>query len=197
MASPDHIRNPIEWGYDQISLAALTVGSLGRSLRRSEQSRHAPLPAVCRIKAADLKEVLRTGLDDFAAYRTDVIFLCLIYPIVGIALAWLTFGYAMLPLLFPLASGFALIGPVAAVGVYEMSRRREQGVRISWVDALGVVRSPAFGAILDAWVGACGDLSALAARRQSDLPVHARPGGAGLDRRVRPRRVHDAARAGR
>ena len=148
MASPDHIRNPIEWGYDQISLAALTVGSLGRSLRGSEQSRHAPLPAVCRIKAADLKEVLRRGLDDFAAYRTDVIFLCLIYPIVGIALAWLTFGYAMLPLLFPLASGFALIGPVAAVGVYEMSRRREQGVRTSWVDALGVVRSPGFGAIL-------------------------------------------------
>ena len=35
MASQDHIRNPIEWGWDQISLAALTVGSLGRSLRGS------------------------------------------------------------------------------------------------------------------------------------------------------------------
>ena len=131
MASQDHIRNPIEWGRDQISLAALTVESLGRSLRASKESRYAPLPAVCRIKAADLRDVLIRGLDDFGAYRTDVIFLCLIYPVVGIVLAWLTFGQEMLPLLFPLSSGFALVGPVGAVGLYEMSRRREQGIPIT------------------------------------------------------------------
>jgi uncharacterized membrane protein len=148
MASQDHIRNPIEWGWGQILLAALTVGSLGRSLQGSQESRYAPLPAVSRIKTADLRDVLIRGLDDFGAYRTDVIFLCLIYPIVGIVLVWLTFGYEMLPLLFPLASGFALIGPAAAVGLYEMSRRREQGTRITWVDALGVIGSPSFGAIL-------------------------------------------------
>ena len=148
MADPDHIRNPVEWACDQIWLAALTVGSLGRSLRGSQKSRYASLPAVCRIKAADLRDVLVRGLDDFEAYRTDVIFLCLIYPVVGIALARLTFGYEMLPLLFPLASGFALVGPVAAVGLYEMSRRREQGIRITWVDAFSVIRSPGFGAIL-------------------------------------------------
>jgi uncharacterized membrane protein len=78
----------------------------------------------------------------------DVIGLFLIYPLIGVALAWRTFGYEMLPLLFPLASGFALVGPVAAVGLYEMSRRREQGIRITWVDAFGVIRSPGFGAIL-------------------------------------------------
>ena len=33
MDRPDHIRNPIEWGFDQIRLAALAVGSLGHSLR--------------------------------------------------------------------------------------------------------------------------------------------------------------------
>jgi uncharacterized membrane protein len=141
----DHIRNPIEWAGDQIRLAALAVGSLGRSLRGSQ---YAPLPAVCRIKAADLRDVLVRGLGDFGAYRTDVIFLCLIYPVVGIVLTWLIFGYEMLQLLFPLAWGFALVGPVAAVGLYEMSRRREQGNRITWVDAFGVIRSPGFGAIL-------------------------------------------------
>jgi uncharacterized membrane protein len=144
----DHIRNPIEWGWDQITLAALTVGSLGRSLGGDEESRDAPLPVVCRIKAADLRDVLIKGLGDFGAYRTDVIFLCLIYPVVGIVLAWLTFGDEMLPLLFPLASGFALVGPVAAVGLYEMSRRREQGIPITWADAFGAIRSPGFGAIL-------------------------------------------------
>lgn len=148
MASQDHIRNPLEWGWDQAKLAVLTVGTLGRSLRGRQESRYAPLPAVQRIEAADLRGVLVRGFSDFGAYRTDVIFLCLIYPVVGIVLARLTFGHEMLPLLFPLASGFALVGPIAAVGLYEMSRRREQGIRINWADAFGVVRSPAFGAIL-------------------------------------------------
>jgi uncharacterized membrane protein len=143
MDRPEHIRNPIEWGSDQIRLAALTAASLGRSVQGSQ----AP-PVVRRIEAADIRNILIRALDDFAAYRTDVIFLCLIYPVVGIALVWLTFGYDMLPLLFPLASGFALVGPLAAVGLYEMSRRREQGVPITWVDAFGVIRSPGFGAIL-------------------------------------------------
>jgi uncharacterized membrane protein len=146
--SEDHIRNPVEWGWDQLTLAALTVGALGRSLSGRDDSRNAPLPAVLNLKATDLRDALVKGLDDLGAYRTDVIFLCLIYPLVGIALAWVTFGYETLPLLFPLASGFALVGPVAAVGLYEMSRRREQGLAITWVDAFGVIASPAFGAIL-------------------------------------------------
>jgi uncharacterized membrane protein len=148
MASQDHIRNHVEWGFDQARLAVLTVGSLGRSVRGSQESRDAAMPPVRRIKAADLGDVLVRGIDDFEAYRTDVIFLCLIYPVVSIVLVWLTFSHGMLPLLFPLASGFALVGPFAAVGLYEMSRRREQGIRITWLDAFGVIRSPRFGAIM-------------------------------------------------
>jgi uncharacterized membrane protein len=145
MTSREHIRNPVEWTADQLWLASLTVGSLGHSVRGS---RDVALPAVRRIRTSDLRAALIRGLADFEAYRSDVIFICLIYPLVGILLAWLSFGYYFLPLLFPLASGFALLGPVAAVGLYEMSRRREQGHRISWIDAFGVIRSPGFGAIL-------------------------------------------------
>jgi uncharacterized membrane protein len=146
MASSDHIRNPAEWGVDQLRTANLAVERAGHALRGP--TRDAPAPAVRRIAMADLKDVLAKGVSDFAAYRTDVMFLCVIYPLAGLLLAWLAFGHDLLPLVFPLASGFALIGPVAAVGLYEISRRREQGADITWADAFGVVRAPAFGAIL-------------------------------------------------
>ena len=148
MATENHIRNPIEWGWDKLKGATRALGSGAHAIHGAEHAPDAALPAVRRINAAELKDVLARGLADFAAYRTDVIFLCLIYPVLGLVLARLAFGYEMLPLIFPLASGFTLLGPIAAVGLYEMSRRREQGVDISWAQAFGVVRSPAFGAIV-------------------------------------------------
>jgi uncharacterized membrane protein len=147
MAERYHIRNPAEWAVDQLRTAEQAVERTGHALVRPAETRDAPLPAVRRIEFADLRDVLAKGLSDFGAYRSDVIFLCIIYPLAGLLLVWQTFGYDMLPLIFPLASGFALIGPVAAVGLYEISRRREQGVDATWADAFGVVRAPAFGAI--------------------------------------------------
>lgn len=141
------IRNPIEWGYDQIRLTAHAMGSAGRAVRGAAETRQAP-PMVRRISVADLRDALARGLDDFGAYRADVIFLCVLYPVIGLLLARLAVGYDVLPLLFPIASGFALIGPVAAVGLYEISRRREEGAAVTWADALGVVRSPSYGAMV-------------------------------------------------
>jgi uncharacterized membrane protein len=92
------------------------------------------LPVVRKITMSDLKDALAMGLDDFRSFPTHVIFLSIIYPIIGIILAGLTLSYDLLPLLFPLASGFALIGPFAAIGLYELSRQRELGVDVSWWD---------------------------------------------------------------
>jgi uncharacterized membrane protein len=141
----EHIRNPIEWSVDQLAHTAHAVASAGRAAHHA--TLHTPAPAVRRIAIGDLREVLEKGVEDFAAYRADVIFICAIYPIIGIVLGRLAFGEDLLPLLFPLASGFTLVGPIAAVGLYEMSRRREQGATIGWADAFGVVRSPRFAAI--------------------------------------------------
>jgi uncharacterized membrane protein len=105
-------------------------------------------PTVRKIGLADLKTALAKGIDDFSAMPTHVLFLGFLYPVVGLFLACLTFGYEVVPLLFPLASGFALIGPFAAVGLYELSRRREQGLESSWTNGFDVLRSPSRDAIL-------------------------------------------------
>jgi uncharacterized membrane protein len=142
------IRNPVEWGVDQLKHAGEALEAAGRAGRDMRENLHSPAPAVARIEFADIKEVLTSGLRDFAAFRSDVIFLCVLYPVAGLILVRLAFGYQMLPLLFPLASGFALLGPFAAVGLYEMSRRREAGIETGWADAFSVTRSPSFPAIV-------------------------------------------------
>jgi uncharacterized membrane protein len=106
------------------------------------------LPVVRKIGMTDLKDALAKGIDDFRAFPTHAIFLSIIYPVVGLVLARLTLSYDFLPLLFPLAAGFALIGPFAATGLYEMSRRRELGLDVSWQDAFGARRSPSIDGIL-------------------------------------------------
>ncbi|TMJ27471.1 MAG: DUF2189 domain-containing protein [Alphaproteobacteria bacterium] len=148
MAIQQHIRNPIEWGWDSLKQTGRAMGSAGETMEGAWEGHDRSVPRVRRITAADLRDVLRQGFDDFGAYRTDVIFLCLLYPIVGLVLSRLIWGYGMVPLLFPLASGFALIAPFFAVGLYEMSRRREAGRAEGWADAFGVARSPALGSIM-------------------------------------------------
>ena len=141
------IRNPIEWGWKQLGLASGAVEAAGRAVRGSA-SDAAAHPGIRRIGTADIRDALAKGAGDLAACRTDIIVLCLVYPVIGLLLARLVVGYDLLPLVFPLASGFALLGPAAAMGLYELSRRRELGQGVSWLDAFAVVRSPRFGSIL-------------------------------------------------
>jgi uncharacterized membrane protein len=108
----------------------------------------APGPIIRTIGLSDLHRALRLGWEDFKAVPSHAVILCVIYPVLGLMLARAVFGYSVLPLLFPIAAGFALIGPFAALGLYELSRRRERGEEPSAWDALDVLRSPSFGAML-------------------------------------------------
>ncbi|MCC8940882.1 hypothetical protein CI1B_52740 [Bradyrhizobium ivorense] len=116
------------------------------SVTQSEGAASAPI--IRTIGLSDLHQALRLGWEDFKAIPTHAIILCLIYPVLGLVLARTVHGYSVLPLLFPLAAGFALLGPFAAIGLYEMSRRRENGEEASAWTAMEVFRSPSFGAML-------------------------------------------------
>src|SRR6201996_7909995 len=141
------IRNPIEWSGAQFVSAAHAAQAVGRSVEHMRETAHSPAPAVRHIGTADVWQSLREGFSDFEAYRSDVIFLCATYAVIGVVLARVAFGSDLLPLLFPLASGFAIIGPLAAVGLYQMSRRREQGADVGWANAFDVIKAPAIGGI--------------------------------------------------
>ncbi len=145
------IRNPVEWSADQLKHAAHAAGEVGHSILGDR--RDAAAPSIRKIKTAELRGVLEKGVDDLAIFRSDVLFLCIIYPFIGLVLVWIALNAELLPMLFPLGAGFALIGPVAAVGLYEMSRRREQGLPAKWSNALDVISSPSFGAVLTLGLG--------------------------------------------
>src|ERR1700709_1561049 len=108
----------------------------------------AAAPVIRTIHLSDLGDALRLGWEDFKAVPSHAIILCVIYPVLGLVLARLALGYSVLPLLFPLAAGFARPGPFAALGLYELSRRRESGEEASAWHATEVLRSPSFGAML-------------------------------------------------
>jgi uncharacterized membrane protein len=105
-------------------------------------------PSVRRIRVAEVFAALRQGTDDFWVKPSHYVFLCLIYPVAGVFIAYWTSGANVLQLLFPLMSGFALLGPFVSIGLYEISRRRELNLDTSWQHALEVRNSPALPAIL-------------------------------------------------
>jgi uncharacterized membrane protein len=141
------IGNPLSWSAQEIGAVGRHIGAAAGRVGHGDAG-GVEMPAVRHLAVRDLRECLRKGAEDFAACRTDVAFLALLYPVIGILLVAMTVNRDLVPLIFPVMAGFALVGPVAAVGLYEMSRRRERGEEPGWADALTVTRAPSFGAIL-------------------------------------------------
>ena len=157
MAKALNTRHPFEWAYDAI----------GAAMTRSDPAAMDGAPVVIRrITVQDLRASLREGVADFLAGRTDAVFLCLMYPLAGLVLSRLVIGGGLLPLLFPLVAGFALVGPLLATGMYQMSRVRERTGQASWADAFSAFAAPSIGSIVmlglwlfalyALWLGAAG-----------------------------------------
>ena len=104
-------------------------------------------PTIRSITVSDLLDALARGWADFSAMPSHALFLLVIYPVVAIFAGGLTLGYNILPLAYPIMAGFALIGPIVALGLYEMSRRREAGLESDPGHAFDVFQSPSLPAI--------------------------------------------------
>ncbi len=139
------IGNPLSWTARHLSA---TGGHVAASTQRLGGDARIAVPEIRTLTIDDLRAALRAGLADFQDSRADAVFAALIYPIAGLALVGFGLQMNLLPLLFPLAAGFALLGPLAATGLYEISRRREAGEEVNWLHAFRVVGSPSFAAIM-------------------------------------------------
>lgn len=103
---------------------------------------------VRRIGFKDVRWALREGWNDFMGLRGDLLFVGVLYPFVGLIAVLVALDQSLLPLLFPLAAGLSILGPLVAAGFYEMARRRELGDDIRWRHFFDVFAGPAKGPLL-------------------------------------------------
>lgn len=100
-------------------------------------------PGVRRVTFLDLIEVIALGLRDFRSAPQYGLIFGGIYTLAGWLLVALLFYFGLPYLAYPLAMGFALIAPFAAVGFYAVSEHLERAKPLSWRAVFASVRDAA------------------------------------------------------
>lgn len=137
------IGNPMSWAAKEVAAGAHAIARTEGAVRGT-----AAPPATRRLSTGDLTAALKAGWADMAASRTDAFALLAIYPLVVAVLYWVTLGQNLWHLIFPVMTGLAFLGPVAAVFFQTLSRRRAEHERAVWSDAWAVRHAGGFGAML-------------------------------------------------
>lgn len=106
----------------------------------SKQAQAAPVAVAGDLTVSDLRAAVAAGWGDFKAYPAFGLFFAAIYVAAGILLYFALFEWSQIAWLAPIAAGFPLLAPFVAVGLYEVSRRREAGIAMSWGAILGALR---------------------------------------------------------
>lgn len=141
-----------------------------QTMSASRATRSRPVP-VRTISDEDLRLSLRQGYEDFSDLRGDLVFAGLIYTVIGLAAVVMTASEPLIPFFYPVVAGVALLGPIAAIGFYELARRRESGREVHWFNFLDVRKRPSLDdmgmvaglllVIFVGWLMAAGALYAL------------------------------------
>jgi len=110
------------------------------SAARSENGERAHgAPTLGDVKPDMLRQALKLGLRDFVRKPMYGIGFGLFYVVGGWLMTWLTVASGQSYWLTFAAIGFPLLGPFAAVGLYEVSLRLERGWEVNWSLIAGVV----------------------------------------------------------
>lgn len=96
-------------------------------------------PEIRTIAGADVLDALSAGLRDLARAPVYSLFFGAVFSAIGVAISYLLVVVGSSYWVLPVAAGFPLVGPFAAVGLYELSRRHEAGESLSWGGVLGAV----------------------------------------------------------
>ncbi|WP_428686578.1 DUF2189 domain-containing protein [Roseibium sp.] len=95
-----------------------------------------PMPKVNTITANDVIDALAAGLSDFRKAPGYGLAIGAFFAIGGLFVILSAAALDLTYLSYPAAAGFVLLGPFAAVGLYEVSRRLEKGDTLSWSEIL-------------------------------------------------------------
>lgn len=98
-----------------------------------------PPIVINRITQHDLSDALSLGWKDFKAAPVYGLFFGFIYAAGGWMLMALFYATSLQYVIYPIATGFALIAPFVAAGTYEVSRRLERNEPLNWGAVLGAI----------------------------------------------------------
>lgn len=98
-------------------------------------------PVVRPVHAADIADALVHGFRDFRAAPAYGLAIGAFYATGGLVIVLCITAFGLSYLAYPMAAGFALIGPFAAVALYEVSRRLETRSPISFREIFRVICS--------------------------------------------------------
>lgn len=100
-----------------------------------------PPPVVVSITTTDIIECLGMGARDFRAAPLFGLFFGGFYAAGGWFLTYLFYTLEIHYYVYPMATGFAMVAPFVAAGLYEVSRRLEHGRPLEWGIVLTSVRT--------------------------------------------------------
>jgi uncharacterized membrane protein len=108
-------------------------------MRPGSGGRQPFIPEVRAVSVADIRASLAEGISDFIRAPAFGFFFGGIFALGGICITLALTAWDRPWLIYPFAIGFPLIGPFAAVGLYEVSRRLESGRPLAWSAVLSVL----------------------------------------------------------